>query len=76
MQISWVCLAVQLAGIVLAQIKQSVAPKGGMTAGPKITLLRPVCGLENNLDPVQTIPLANLQNPSNFDVSQVTLYQN
>lgn len=33
-------------------------------------------GLENNLDPVQTIPLANLQNPSNFDVSQVTLYQN
>lgn len=45
-----VCLAVQLAGIVLAQIKQSVAPKGGMTAGPKITLLRPVCGLENNLD--------------------------
>ena len=43
------CLLAQLAGVVLAQIKQAVAPKGGMTAGPKITLLRPVCGLENNL---------------------------
>lgn len=43
------CLLVQLASIVLAQKKQGFAAKAGLSAQPKITVLRPVCGLENNL---------------------------
>lgn len=43
------CLLVQLVSVVLAQIKQGFAAKDGLISRPKITVLRPVCGLENNL---------------------------
>ncbi len=41
--------ALQLATVGLAYLKQSRRPKGGVTPLPKVSVLRPVCGLENNL---------------------------
>ena len=44
-----IALMLQLASSLLAQIKQTRAPKG-ITETPRVSILRPVCGLENNLE--------------------------
>lgn len=42
-------MLLQLSSIILAQIKQTRVPKGSVLGTPKVSILRPVCGLENNL---------------------------
>lgn len=45
-----IALMLQLTSIILAAIKQRRIPKGSLTGTPKVSILRPVCGLENNLE--------------------------
>lgn len=47
-------LLLQLSSIILAQFKQTRAPKGSVIGTPKVSILRPVCGLENNLEETLT----------------------
>lgn len=58
--IAFLALAIvlQLSSIILAQLKQTRAPKGSITGTPKVSILRPVCGLENNLEETLTSTFA------------------
>jgi ceramide glucosyltransferase len=44
-----IALLMQLVSIALAALKQGLPSKRGVTGSPKVTVLRPLCGLENNL---------------------------
>lgn len=43
-------LLAQLASLILAFVKQSLPSSGGLRGTPKVSVLRPLCGLENNLE--------------------------
>jgi ceramide glucosyltransferase len=47
-------LFLHLSSIVLAQMKQTRISKGTISGAPKVSILRPVCGLENNLEETLT----------------------
>ena len=51
-------LLLQITSLILAGIKQTRSPKGGIDGTPKVSILRPVCGLENNLEETLTSTFA------------------
>jgi ceramide glucosyltransferase len=51
-------LLLQLASIGLALMKQAARPADGHKGTPKVSVLRPVCGLENNLEETLTSTFA------------------
>jgi ceramide glucosyltransferase len=51
-------LLLQLASIGLALMKQAARPADGHMGTPKVSVLRPVCGLENNLEETLTSTFA------------------
>lgn len=53
-----VALALQLASISLAYLKQRLPGKSSIVGTPKVTVLRPCCGLENNLAETLTTTFA------------------
>lgn len=53
-----VALILQLSSVVLAYIKLNRLPQGSIIGTPKVSILRPVCGLENNLDETLTSTFA------------------
>jgi ceramide glucosyltransferase len=59
-------LLAQLASIVLAHIKQSTAPNAGILGSPMVSVLRPLCGLENNLD--ETLASTFLADYPDFEI--------
>ena len=58
--LGFVCVALilQLASIALALAKQATRPTSGLIGTPMVSVLRPLCGLENNLEETLTSTFA------------------